>query len=79
MATVTIQITNAGNTVGRVKTISGGDLVRLVAAYKVNAPPMTDDQAVLAWADALLADTKQTVKQIERAVAVGGVSDIAIT
>ncbi len=88
MATVTIQIVAAGNTVGRTKTVSGPDLVRFLAAYKTllgkvvdsQGPPityrdMTDDECVLAWADGLLAGTKANVLRVEKDAAAKTASD----
>ncbi len=79
MASVTISITAAGNTVGRTKTISAAHLLRFLAAYKHilgqvsdgagGLRDMTDDECVLAWADSYLNGTKANVLRDEQGAA----------
>ena len=88
MATITIQVVASGNTVGRTKTISGPHLVRFIAAYKAilgqvdngsgGFRDMTDDETVLAWADGLLAGTKQNILSHEK-VAAAATASAAVT
>lgn len=85
MATVTIQITAAGNTVGPVKTISAAHLLRFLAAYKFilgkvpdgggGLRDMTDDECVIAWANGLLNGTKANVLNAEKTIAAKTATD----
>lgn len=89
MATVTIQITAAGNTVGRVKTVSGADLTRFLEAYKSvlgqvddgdgGLRDRTDEEVVQTWADNIIAHTKATVRQYENIQAASVGSYITFT
>lgn len=81
MATVTIQITASGNTVGRTKTVSGAHLIRLLAAMRTltGNSGLSDDDAVLAWADWAVARTREMVKGIEGSTAASSVTEIDLT
>ena len=84
MATLSIQAA-AGTTVTRTKTVSGADLLRLVAWYRAvtNEPVLTNDQIIGNWMDSVFAETKQRIRQYEDAVAMqsaqSGGSDISLT
>lgn len=86
MATMTIQIVAGGTTYTRNKTISAGDLQRLLAAEKTLlglAGGSTDQQVFDAWAEDLYRLEKERIRRIERhnaeATAIAGVSDITLS
>jgi hypothetical protein len=83
MATVTLQIVNGGTTYGLSKTVSTGDLQRLLNAYMAKFGTLDATSTGVAWAQQLIEVTKQTVHAYEETVAVtsarAGVSDIGIT
>ena len=67
MATVTISITAGANTAGRTKTITAPHLLRFLAAQRkiLGLPSATDDEVVQAWADRILAETKNAIRSVE--------------
>jgi hypothetical protein len=86
MATITIQIVAGGTTYTRSKTISAGDLTRLVAAEKVGlglSAGATDQQVFDAWAEDIYRLEKERIRTAERrsaeAAAISQISDIALS
>jgi hypothetical protein len=86
MATMTIQIVAGGTTYTRSKTISGADLVRLIAAEKagLDLPVNSTDQQVFdAWAEDLYRLEKARIRFAERraaeAAAIAGTADITLS
>lgn len=73
MATVSISVVAGGNTKTVTKTTSAGDLVRFLEAHKVKYAngevPLTDDQAIDAWAAEIFAEAKRYTKEHERQLA----------
>jgi len=83
MSTVTLQIVSGGTTYGVSKTVSAGDLTRLLNAYMAKFGTADNVSTGLAWANQLLDVTRQTVHAYEETQAVttarAGVTDIALT
>jgi len=79
MPTITLSVV-AGQTVTRNRTISGAHLTRMVAACKqIFGPQMTDEEAILAWADNLLLITRHQVRQAEDTAAIAAQTDIVLS
>lgn len=83
MATMTLTITNGGNTYGATKTVSSQDLTRLLAAYEGLFGVSGATAAGAAWAGQLLSVTKDTVRRFEHQAAItaagAGVTEISLT
>lgn len=80
MATIKIETVAGAQTVTTTKTISAGDLVRFIAAYKRfgrMAAGSTDSQVLTQWAEDVFKEARQITREVERETTV--ITDIAMT
>lgn len=86
MGSITFQVIGSAAVGTKTKTyaVSNGDIDRLVTCWQTlgatqGAPSPTIAQALLAWADGMMSDTKSTVLQFEREAAAAAIAPIVAT
>jgi hypothetical protein len=81
MATVKIEVV-AGTTMTRLRTITGPDLIRFIAAYRLYAsidPAQTDTQVLETWADNVFQQAQNITRSTEQSAAAAAIVNIGLT
>jgi hypothetical protein len=84
MAVLTISLTGAGSLTNITKTLSAGDLTKLIDAFTPilqaqGVPSPTNQQIFAYWVDRWKADTITAVRQQQQTLAQVAIADIALT
>lgn len=84
MAVLTISLTGAGSLTPITKTLSAGDLTKLIGAFTPilqgqGIPTPTNQQVFNYWVDRWKADTINAVEQQERSLSASSITPIVLT